>query len=449
MNKKKNLLFIFVFFLLSNCSFDNKTGIWDDEKKETLRSNELAKRQKQIINVVKVYSSENINLNEKYLKKNLVLSKPRINSSWLSSSLNNQNLLGNLSLQDTNNLYLKKRIGKNKFPILNLKSQPIVKNSSIFFSDDNGTIFCIDENGKIKWKRNVYKKLYKQVFKKLSFSIYGNNIFVADNIGFVYSVSIDNGEIFWIKNYFIPFKSHIKIFDKKIYLLDHDNKVLCLDVKDGVKIWDILSVQSFIKTQNFLSIAISKQGDLLIINSASDLIKANGKTGDIYWSSNISNTSLATETDFFESSELVLLNNTIFISSRQTTYSYKLENGYLNWETEVSCTGTPVIDKKNLFCVTKNGFFVILDITSGEIISSTNIISILKKKKRNTYIVGYVMGSGKIYSLTNNGYLIVSSAKTGKAVLFKKLGDSVISPPIIANNKLFILTKNSKILGFN
>jgi len=449
MNKKTFFLFIFIFFLLPNCSFDNKTGIWGDEEKEILRLDELAKRQKQIINVEKVYSSENTNLNEKYLKKNIVLSKPRINSSWLSSSLNNQNLLGNLSLQDSNNLYLKKSIGKNKFPILNFKSQPIVKNSSIFFSDDSGTIFCINENGKIKWKRNVYKKLYKKIYKKLSFSIYGNNIFVADNIGFVYSVNIDNGEIFWIKNYYIPFKSHIKIFDKKIYLLDQDNKILCLDANDGEKIWDILSIQSFIKTQNFLSIAISKQGDLLAINSASDLIKANGKTGNIYWSSNISNTALATGTDFFESSELVLLNNTVFISSSQTTYSYKLENGYLNWESKVGCTGTPVIDKKNLFCVTKKGFFVILDITSGEIISSTNIISILKEKKRNTYIVGYVMGSGKIYSLTNNGYLIVSSAKTGKVEVFKKIGDSFISPPIIVNNKLFVLTKNSKILGFN
>ena len=449
MNKKKYFLFILVFFLLPNCSFDSKTGIWGDKEKEILRSDEIAKRQKQIINVEKVYSSENINLKEKYLKKNITLSKPRNNTSWLSSSLNNQNLLGNLSLQNSSSLFLKKNIGKNKFPILNSKSQPIAKNNNIFFSDDNGTIYCIEENGKIKWKRNVYKKLYKQIYKKLTFSIYGNNIFVADNIGFVYAINIDNGEIFWIKNFYIPFKSHIKIFDKKIYLLDQDNKILCLDVKDGTKLWDILSVQSFIKTQNFLSVAISKEGDFVTVNSASDLIKVNGKTGDIYWSSNISDTALATETDFFESSELVILNNTVFVASTQSTYSYKLENGYLNWETEVGCTGTPIIDKKNLFCVTKNGFFVILNIITGEIVSSTNILNVLKEKKRDTYIIGYIMGSDKIYSVSNNGFLIISSAKTGKVEEFKKLGDTIISPPMVVNNKLFILTKKSKILGFN
>ena len=59
------------------------------------------------------------------------------------------------------------------------------------------------------------------------------------------------------------------------------------------------------------------------------------------------------------------------------------------------------------------------------------------------------MGSDKIYSVTNNGFLIISSAKTGKVEEFKKLGDTIISPPIVVNNKLFILTKKSKILGFN
>ena len=59
------------------------------------------------------------------------------------------------------------------------------------------------------------------------------------------------------------------------------------------------------------------------------------------------------------------------------------------------------------------------------------------------------MGSGKIYSVTSNGYLIVSSPISGKVESFKKIGDPVISSPIINNGNLYILTKNSRILGFN
>ena len=59
------------------------------------------------------------------------------------------------------------------------------------------------------------------------------------------------------------------------------------------------------------------------------------------------------------------------------------------------------------------------------------------------------MGSGKIYAITLNGYLIVSSAYSGKVESFKEIGNSISSAPIINNGKLFIYTENSRILGFN
>ena len=59
------------------------------------------------------------------------------------------------------------------------------------------------------------------------------------------------------------------------------------------------------------------------------------------------------------------------------------------------------------------------------------------------------MGSGKIYSVTLNGFLIVSSATTGKVEYFKKIGDTITSNPIINNGKLYIFTEKSRIIGFN
>ena len=59
------------------------------------------------------------------------------------------------------------------------------------------------------------------------------------------------------------------------------------------------------------------------------------------------------------------------------------------------------------------------------------------------------MGSGKIYAVSQNGYLIVCSAVSGKVEYFKKIGDPITTPPIINNGSLFILTEDSRIIGFN
>ncbi len=59
------------------------------------------------------------------------------------------------------------------------------------------------------------------------------------------------------------------------------------------------------------------------------------------------------------------------------------------------------------------------------------------------------MGSDKIYTTTYNGFIIISSAINGKTESFKKIGDSIIANPIIADGSLYIFTNNSKLFGFN
>ena len=45
--------------------------------------------------------------------------------------------------------------------------------------------------------------------------------------------------------------------------------------------------------------------------------------------------------------------------------------------------------------------------------------------------------------------LIVSSAVSGKAEYFKKIGEKNIAPLIISSEVLYILTENSRIFGYN
>ena len=85
---------------------------------------------------------------------------------------------------------------------------------------------------------------------------------------------MQNGQIVWIKNHGIPLKSKIKIFDEKMFLINQDNRILCFSAKDGTKIWDTRAIKSFIKSQHLLSLAISKDGYLLSLDSSGNLLKS-------------------------------------------------------------------------------------------------------------------------------------------------------------------------------
>ena len=449
MKNKKKLFFFLTFILATSCSFDNKTGIWSSDEEEKVRVSELKKEQKNVININKVYFSEEIFSEKVALKQKITLSPPIRNKSWKTNSLNAQNFLGNIYLSGVNNVFLRKKIGKNKFNLSKVISSPLVFQDKIFYSDDTGTIFNITLDGKIIWKQNIYRKLYKGVYKNLSFSIYKEKLYIADNIGFIYAISLETGKLIWIKNHGIPLKSSIKIFEDKIYLINQDNRLISLRAKDGTNIWDIRAISSFIKSQNFLSLVVSKDGDVITISSSGDLLRVNGTNGNVYWSTNISGSLLEHATDFFKSSDIVLSDDDIIFSTDESLFSYNIYTGNQNWEKKANSASAPIVDGNKIFFVTINGHFVIMNKNDGKIVSSENILNLLKKKQKLTKIVGFIMGSGKIYSVTSNGFLIESSALSGKANFFKKIGDPIISTPIINNGSLYILTENSRIIGFN
>jgi len=446
---KKYLIIVLIIYLFTGCSFDSKTGIWSGDEKEKQKIAELEKEQNQKINVEKAYSSENIYLREITAVKKVILNQPTKNLDWKMSGLNLQNFMGNSYLSSTSNNFLKKKIGKNKFSNSKVMASPIVINNNILLTDDTGTIFYISRSGELHWKKNIYKKINKKISKNLSLSVYKNKIYIADNIGFIYSIDLNTSKLIWIKNHGIPIKSKIKVFDNKIFVINQDNRIICFETEKGSKIWDVRSVSSFIKSQGYLTLAITKEGDLLTINSSGDLTKFEINYGRIYWSLNVTSSLFAHDKDFFESSDIVLDDDKIIFSTISSIFSYDLTNGYLNWKVDLNSTNTPIIVKDNIFLVSNSGYFINLNRSSGEIVWSTNILKILKRKKQKTEVTGFILGSGKVYATTLNGYLIVCSASSGKVESFKKIGNSIVADPIISDGSLYILTENSKLFGFN
>ena len=58
-----------------------------------------------------------------------------------------------------------------------------------------------------------------------------NIVYVADNIGYLYAIDLINNKYLWAKNYKIPFRSNIKIFDDKLITSNQDNILYFFDKK--------------------------------------------------------------------------------------------------------------------------------------------------------------------------------------------------------------------------
>ena len=97
-NSKLFIIFI-TYCLLSGCSFDSKTGIWDGRKGEKKRISDLEDKQNSLLDSEKIYTSKDIFYDEISIKTiRIILNKPKNNINWKTSNLKSNKIIKEMHL---------------------------------------------------------------------------------------------------------------------------------------------------------------------------------------------------------------------------------------------------------------------------------------------------------------------------------------------------------------
>jgi len=155
---------LLILIFLQNCSFDNKSGIWNSDATISKKEKDLFK------------DFEALNVSSQEFKKIIPIQKDfkfnKIasfeNNKWNDVLFNESNNLKNFKYNEKFNLVFKsKKISKFK-----IDDNLLFEKDNILSTDQNGNIitFSISENEIIS-KYNFYKKKYKKKKKKLNIII--------------------------------------------------------------------------------------------------------------------------------------------------------------------------------------------------------------------------------------------------------------------------------------
>ena len=428
----KNLfkLFILIIFL-NSCSFNPNSTLWT--KKTEIKKDKIFKT-KQIIIKEKILENE---LNNS-LKINI--SNLKIENSYLKNFTNNSgryNYEG--SLKSTS------RYKFSKIQNFHLYEPEIAidKNNIIFF-DNKGNILKFDNKTKLKWKKNNYSKTEKKMNPILFFSTNKNYLIVTDTIAKYYALDINSGKIIWSKNNTAPFNSQIKIFKEKFFTVDSEDIIKCFSIKDGSLIWSFKTDRPFIKSQKKNSLVI-KNDKVIFNNYLGDITALDLYTGDLIWQTPTQKKAIYDEALFLKNAHLVIGNNSIFLSNNTNDFfSIDVDTGIINWKQKINSELTPTFDNNLIFSITNEGYFIIIDYETGNLIRSTNVLKNIKKKKLNKFKpVGFIVAKKNIYLTTTNGRLFVIDISTGATKSVLKIDSEKISRPIVLEKNLFIIKDNS------
>ncbi len=427
----KFLFFLILFLYTSGCSLNKNSKFWTET---TNLKEERINNYEEIFAEDKALSKE-LNSNLK-IKLNL---KTNLN-------LKNQYLLNNEGMTKFDGIL--KKSSRYKFSKIEnfYKFEPTISfnNKNLIFFDDNGSIIKFNEKSKLIWKKNYYSKSEKKLKPILQFSNDKKNLIVADNIAKYYMLDLSNGELIWTKTNLAPFNSEIKIYKDRFFLIDYSNTLRCFSLKNGDELWNLKTENSLIRSQKKLSMVIANE-KVYFNNSIGDISAVDINRGELVWQLPTQSNLIYESAFSLETSDIVADKNTLFFSNNKNQFfSIDLETGSFNWENKVNSNLRPIIVGDYILTVSLEGYLVIIEKKSGNIIRVTDVFNFFKEKQRKTIKpTGFVVGINNVYLSTSNGRMLLINIASGKTTNALKIDNDQISKPFVLNKDLFVVKDNA------
>ena len=431
MNKIFSL--VFFIFLLSNCSFNKNSSFWSQSKKIISEDNPNR--------IVKFEEDEAISLELNPELEIKLTNQP--NENYFENNLDNNN--GRVDFNSDLD-----QISKFKFSKIKdfYKYDPKISftNNGIIFFDKKGTIFLFDNQSNLIWSTNIYTKKEMKLNPVLQLVNNGNVLIVTDSIAKYYSLDLNDGKLIWSKINKAPFNSQIKIQDDNFFTVDFENTIRSFSIKDGSENWNVKTDNSLVRSQKKLSIVIVN--DVLYFNnSLGDVTAIDMNEGSLIWQTPTQSSLIYENAFSLKSSDLIADDKSLYISNNKNQFfSVDMKTGIVNWENKINSNLRSTIVENLIFSISLEGYLIITEKNTGNIIRVTDIFKGIKEKKRSKIKpIGFVVGLDKIYLTTSNGKLFILDTISGKTTSILKVDSEQVSRPFISNQSLYIVKDNAVI----
>jgi len=436
------ILFLIILLILSHCSFDNKTGIWKNKN-----SSLISKQENRFKDFKRLYTQKESfdDIIEPSEDLNISLSKTKVNLKWLDEFYKDSNNFDNFSYKNLNRLIFKsKKLSKYK-----VNEKILFDGENIIINDEKGNIVIYSvEKQQIVYKYNFYKKRYKKLKKNLSIIVEDNIIYVADNIGYFYSLNYKSKKLLWAKNYKIPFRSNIKIFENKIIIADQNNASYLLNKSNGDRIKIIPTENVKLKNEFINSLALHNDS-LFFLNTYGSLYSIDSTDHRIQWFTNFNQSLDLNSSNLFYSNPILLDDDKILVSTDPYLYVLNSDNGVIISKNSITSIVKPIISEQGVFLITKDNLLVYKKLNSEKIIYSINIAekiaSYLDTKKKSISVKSLFIANNDLFIFLENSYLVKFSKK-GKIKKINKLQDQLGTLPIFISNSIIYLNKKNKLI---
>ena len=455
-------------FFLSACSSGPLSVVTDvfsgDGDGEETEKSEEAKKDEDRLSILAF--EETLQADPRFAGLSVEVPPSYTNASWPQPGGEADHTLHHLSGDVSFEKIWTTDIGKGSARRARLTAPPIAADGRLYVTDAEATVTALDiETGDEVWETKLAPKIrekfrVRDVLSRPKASQIGfgggvaydsGRVFVTSGFGFIKALNASNGEELWSYKASAPIRTPPTAHRGGVFFVTITNELIAVDQTTGKRLWGF---QSFEENARILSSASpAAAGDLVVVPfSSGEVVAFLTNSGRDVWSDTLSRsvnlTALATLNDI-AGSPVIDRGLVYVVSHAGRLTAIDIRSGGRVWESPIAGLQMPWVAGDYIFVVSTESELVCLSRTDGAIvwISQLQRYKNEKKKKGRISWAGPILVGGYLILVSTEGDIAKVDASNGELNATKGFGGGSIVSPIVADEKIFILTEKGELIA--
>ncbi len=389
------------------------------------------------------------------------------NISWPTAGGEADHTLHHLSASGALEVIWKEDVGKASSKRARLTSPPIAADGKLYVIDAEATVSAINiEDGKTIWtselapsvkeKFRVREIMTRTKASELGFgggvSFDDGKVFVTSGFGFAAALNAETGEELWRYQAGAPARTPPTAYRGGVYFVTNVNEMVALSQESGERLWNH---QAFEEAARILSAASpAAAGDLIVAPfSSGEVVAFLAGSGRPVWTDTLArNTQITALSSLNDIAGAPVIDRGLVyaVSHAGRLVAIDIRSGQRAWESPIASLQMPWVAGDFIFVVSIDSELVCLSRADGAVVWVSQLKRYDNEKKRKGRIAwsGPVLAGEFLILVSSDGRIAKVSPQDGSLVDSKKIDDGSVVSPIVADERIFVLTQSGKLYAF-
>ncbi|MBK18258.1 MAG: pyrrolo-quinoline quinone [Rhodospirillaceae bacterium] len=333
-----------------------------------------------------------------------------------------------------------------------LITAPVISNGRVYTMDVEATVQALDAaSGRTIWRVNVAPKDEDDGTLGGGLAVANGKLFITTGFAQVIALNAANGRLVWRRVLNGPLRAPPTVFKGRVFAVTIANELHALDETNGKTLWSHIGIT---ESAGLLGGAAPAAAGSVVVSSFSsgEVFALRVENGRVIWSDTLTairRSSPLSTLAHIRGRPVIDRGQVIVTANSGRTVSINLRTGARVWEKRVGAGNGPWVAGEFVYVLSAFGELLCLSRRTGGVRWVTQLQRYEDEKDQEDPIfwTGPVLAGDRLLIGGSHEEVWSISPYTGKILGRVKLSGPVFIPPVIANDTVFILSDDARLIA--